>query len=626
MSLLDLGIRVLAILGLGMAPLVDQALPMPGRGELAQGTGTQAREFTLVSALYADGPGPRHLQALRSGLIDAFKPDLVTTEQPLILRYQACDDEGDPLGESMDIICKYRSGLEGNWDNHQQERLALNFKMHLPLIQNTYDNGSVLGYQTTVANFSDIGYRDTDGTWKAMGTGVTGATAVNCLLVDPAGQIYAGGYFTQMGGVANTSRIALWTGSAWSALGTGALNGNVSALAIGPDGAIYAGGEFTQMGGVASTAYIAKWSGGAWSALGTGANNPVRSLVVTSDGSLYAGGEFTLMGGVANTVNIARWDGAVWTPLGAGMNGAVWALAYLNNNLYVGGAFSTAGGIPADFIARWATDSLGWAALGAGADDTVLALAIGKDGSLYAGGEFLTLGEGSINHIGRWNGVRWEQLRPSMYKSLWVGDVLNGTNSDVYTIYPAPNGDIYIGGDFTTAGGVPLPDRGTIWNGSTFLPLDVNVQDAAAFFYAYAIDKLGRLYVGGGWAGTNAISATITTPTIGSGSAYPVIGLTGPGTIRQIKNYTTGKSIFFDLTLLAGETAILNLNPANPSFISSFRGSLWNTILPGSTLNFPLLPGNNNISAYFFGSTTAATAIVMTWRGQYWSLDGAAWK
>ena len=51
MNLLDFGLRVLAIVGLGMAPLVDQSLVLPGRGEMPQGTGTTAREFTLVSQI-----------------------------------------------------------------------------------------------------------------------------------------------------------------------------------------------------------------------------------------------------------------------------------------------------------------------------------------------------------------------------------------------------------------------------------------------------------------------------------------------------------------------------------------------------------------------------------------------
>ena len=93
----------------------------------------------------------------------------------------------------------------------------------------------------------------------------------------------------------------------------------------------------------------------------------------------------------------------------------------------------------------------------------------------------------------------------------------------------------------------------------------------------------------------------------------------------QIKNYTTGRAIYFnDLTLLAGETATLELNPERITFTSDWRGNLLNYILPGSSLDFPLVPGNNNVSAYMTG-TTAASDMFMTYKDRYLSLDGAVY-
>ena len=120
--------------------------------------------------------------------------------------------------------------------------------------------------------------------------------------MDASGAVYAGGAFTSIGGASRT-RIAKLSGN-----GTGAAdpdwnpsaNSRVLALAVDASGAVYAGGWFTSIGG-ASRARIAKLPGS-----GTGAADPdwnpsansgVLALTVddVSD-SVYIGGEFTTVG------------------------------------------------------------------------------------------------------------------------------------------------------------------------------------------------------------------------------------------------------------------------------------------------------------------------------------------
>ena len=149
MNLANYGFHLLTILGLGMAQLVDQSLPLPGLGELAQGTGTKAREFSVIGSLVSDGY--RHLSGMLADLENAFKPDLVTMDQPMILRYQAYEGD-DPCGDQVDILCKYRGGLEGAITNHLGERLSLNFKQYIPFIKSTFENGISLGFQNEITN------------------------------------------------------------------------------------------------------------------------------------------------------------------------------------------------------------------------------------------------------------------------------------------------------------------------------------------------------------------------------------------------------------------------------------------------------------------------------------------
>ena len=94
------------------------------------------------------------------------------------------------------------------------------------------------------------------------------------------------------------------------------MNAQVSCLACDNAGTLYAGGYFTNAGGISAN-YIAQWNGSAWAPLGSGMSGGVyvypRVGVLAFDnfGKLYAGGSFAMAGGV--TVNqIAMWNGSVW--------------------------------------------------------------------------------------------------------------------------------------------------------------------------------------------------------------------------------------------------------------------------------------------------------------------------
>lgn len=623
MSLLSLGLRVLAILGLGMAPLVDQSLAIPGLGELPQGTGTTAREFSLVGALYDNDPDGRGLQSIRDDLIDAVKPDLVTYDQPLILRYQACDEDGDPISDSLDIICKYTGGLEGNWDNHQQERVVLNFKQHLPYIRNTYDSGVQLNFTETVGDADYILMRQANGAWLEMANGAD--NTVRAIAIGKDGYIYVGGLFSSMGGVANTSYIARWDGTTWTAMGTGcAASGagaGVYAIAIGPDGSVYIGGFFNSVGGVANTRHIAKWNGAAWvSIAAVGANAEVNALVIQGD-YLYAGGNFTLIGGEsANYISIMRLDTpSTWYAIGGALNGLVNAMApgIDGNTVYLGGQFTTAGALSTPYVTSLLEDpttgAFYYGPLGIGANNYVMSLAVTPDGKLYAAGVFTSMGGiPNTEYIAVWNGTTW-------------GFVQAGGNALVQTLFVASDGQLYAGGQFTQIGELFNLGQVAVWNGSTWVPFSIDLP-GNPIIYALNLDPVtGILYIGFNTSG-NAVMPPVTTATIGSATTYPVFTMVGPGKLDYIKNNTTGRALYFEFTLQAGEGAVLSLDPMNPYFISSSQGNVFRTILPGSNTKFPLMPGINNLSSSISGPITAATQLFLFWRDQYWSLDGAAWK
>jgi hypothetical protein len=278
-----------------------------------------------------------------------------------------------------------------------------------------------------------------NGSWQALGTGID--HAVRPLTVAPDGTLYVGGDFTVAGGVP-AKNIACWKNGSWQPLGTGSPKW-VLALVVAPDGTLYAGGSFTSIGGTPAN-YVACWKNGSWQAVGTGMNAGVWALAMAPDGTLYAGGQFTTAGGTpANRV--AQWKNGSWQAVGTGTNGIVKALALApDGTLYAGGEFTVAGGVSARNIACWKNGN--WQALGTGMNNIVEALAVAPDGTLYAGGWFTTAGETPANYVAHWTGSSWQAL----------GTGVGGTTYlRVNALAVAPDGTLYAGGFFTTAGGTP---------------------------------------------------------------------------------------------------------------------------------------------------------------------------
>ncbi len=602
--------RILLVLGLGMVPVLNIGQPLTIDQSSYQTTRANDREIIFQMAFSGD---PGEIQANRQAIIAAINPWATAVKQPVVIHYQGMDENGEDASEPVDIIAHYVDGLGNLPGQPGLEKADVRFTSYLPFIQRSKESGVVLGYQTSIANFHDIGYRDTDGTWHAMGTGLNAGSVMAMAIHPITGDLYVGGQFADAGGVADTVNIARWDGTTWHPLATGT-NGQVRALVFGPDGTLYAGGLFTNLGG-ADGDYIAKWDGSNWSALGTGAASDVYALEIGPDGTLYAGGDFASMGGVANTAKIAKWNGTTWAPMGTGMNNDVYVIrAGPDSSIYAGGLFTAASGVANTLgIARW--DGSSWSALGAGISTTfVYDIAFGPDGTLYAGGSFLwvTIVDDGMRYLAKWNGSQWSP----------VG--IGSLNADVRCILPGPDGSLYIGGAFTKVGEVALPDRGLQIVGATFLPIDVDVQDGSGYFTRFAMDGSGKLYLGGQWTGGDALSATVNAQNLGGVVAYPVIKFTGPGNVWQVKNYTTGKAIWFkNLALQQGEVATLDLRPGKTAFTSTFRSDLMSYLLNGSNLDFYLQQGENHISSFMTG-TSAESDIEMYVQEGYLSLDGAA--
>ena len=415
-----------------------------------------------------------------------------------------------------------------------------------------------------------------DDNWGSIG-GVSGANgAVRAMVLDGSGNLYIGGDFTMVGNV-NASGVAKWDGSSWSALGDYAPGASALAV-VGTN--LYAGGSFISAGTVWAT-NIAKWNGSSWSAVGGGRLTAVTALAV-SGSDLYVG-----YGG------IAKWDGSSWSYLGSGVNGQVFALAVSGSNVYAGGTFTTAGGVSAKSIAKW--DGSSWSALGSGMGGGsyfpwVFALAV-SGSNVYAGGSFMSAGGNIANQIARWNGSSWSPLGSGMG---------GGTYTPYVRALAVSGSDLYVGGEFTTAGGTPA-NHIAKWDGSSWSALGSGLDNDV-----YAVAVAGSdLYVGGYFATAGGSASTYVAEAQLLGR---LTFTTNNGTITITGYNGSGGMVFIPKTISGLPVTSIE------SWAFTFCTSLTNIIIPNSV---------TNIGDYTFNTCPTLTEITVDSNNPaYSSADG----
>jgi hypothetical protein len=282
-------------------------------------------------------------------------------------------------------------------------------------------------------------------TWENLGTGVEGLLNGSVYAIAISGtEVYVGGTFTNAGNVPGANRIARWDGTQWHAVGgANAISGPVYDIAIsGTD--VYVGGFFFNAGGVPGADYIARWNGTTWSGLlsGTfGISNTVNTIAISGT-DVYVGGAFINAGGVPGADYIARWNSAnnTWNLVGgasaiSGFFSFVGTIVLSGTDVYVGGFFLNAGGVPgANNIARWDGATNTWNLVGGASAINNFVNTIAISGTeVYVGGNFT--GAGGVpnaDYIARWNGTTWSGLLSGTFgiSNTVIAIAISGT--DVY--------------------------------------------------------------------------------------------------------------------------------------------------------------------------------------------------
>jgi hypothetical protein len=242
---------------------------------------------------------------------------------------------------------------------------------------------------------------------------------------------------------------------------------------------------------------------------GLGMDQQIGVFAVFDDGSgpaLYAGGNFVTAGGkVVNA--IAKLQGDQWVDLAGGaesFNGSIWAMTGFDDgsgwSLFVGGDFLSIGGKAANKIARW--DGHEWFPLGEGVNSTIRgAMAVFDDGTgpaLYVGGDFTMAGGQPASRIAKWDGQSWSP----------VGTGMGGFFASVRALQVFDDGTgpaLYVGGSFKTAGDVVVNGVAR-WDGTEWSAVGAGIghdNPAYALVRGFAIFDDGggpALYVTGQFA------------------------------------------------------------------------------------------------------------------------------
>lgn len=256
------------------------------------------------------------------------------------------------------------------------------------------------------------------GTWSAMGT--PPSPIVNALAVMANGDLIAT--------VGPSGNLVRWNGASWTPFAPG-VNAVTRLLPL-PNGDLIVAGAPMTLGGTTVWG-VARWNGSSWSPMpGLGAfsylSMAVHALALTSNGDIVAGGLFTCPGGES----LARWNGAGWTsinpfPPNPFTPDPVFALVALPND-GIAAAWALFGGVCQLNGATWSQITGGG----------VSVLSVASNGDLVAG----------VNGgLAQWNGSAWSTL----------GSGLAGYAS---AFANAPNGDLWVGGNFTSAGGLASPN------------------------------------------------------------------------------------------------------------------------------------------------------------------------
>ncbi len=288
--------------------------------------------------------------------------------------------------------------------------------------------------------------------------------------------------------------------------------------------------------------------------------------------------------------------------------------------LYIGGSFSSAGGYLARGIVRYAGPD-DWQAVGGGCYSTntnyylaaLLAADVGQGSELFAGGGYATAG-GVPNtaYLAAWNGSRWRSV---------------GTLNSAVWALASDNGLLYAGGSFTSADGVPVSGIAS-YNGQTWSTLGSGMAGGFSpnvFAMKVFNDGSGsKLYAGGRFASLGGVSGLVARWT---GSAWQPIGrgVAGTNTFSDIETM----AVFNDGTgnaLYCGGWDLRPVGLGTTVNVVKWNGTRWSNVgqyLGGRTTALAVFDDGTGPHLYNAGTAQPGINYLAKLEGNTWTIvDG----
>jgi hypothetical protein len=216
----------------------------------------------------------------------------------------------------------------------------------------------------------------------------------------------------------------------------------------------------------------------------------------------------------------------VWSTLGVGNLNTGIMVEYYDGTILFGGNFTNILGSGVSYLARW--DGANWTNFGAvNPDGQVMTILVDSYGNIYIGGAFTHVGALAVTGLAKWD-IKLAQW-------INIGDLSGGTNI-VYAMVFTPTGQIIVGGNFTSIGGVSAnciaisstfaSGAGVVWKAmGTGVPsglvLSLGYIGNGSFVRSCGSD---RVYVGGIFASIGGITTTSIAAWNFSTSAWEAVG------------------------------------------------------------------------------------------------------
>lgn len=358
----------------------------------------------------------------------------------------------------------------------------------------------------SLARLSSSGAGNADGAWDAPADGLVLA------LANGGGKVYAGGSFAHVATQLRMGYAAI-ASSASATLAAAADVGNpgsIQALLRQSNGGIIAAGAFVKVNGQAHGNLLRLQSDGTLDhSFHPQVDVLVNSLAQDAGGNIFVGGVFSQVDGLPRKglakLSAAGSVDANWNPqlTATPFNGYALALATdAAGNVYVGGSFTQAGGLARSNLAKIPGSGNGAAdaSWNPGPDNSVYTLATDTSGNVFVGGSFSNIGGGAHHHIAKLSASG------------------TGAADPAWTIYGTYTQALLVGNGWLYVGGSSYLKRIKIATGSIDAGWD---PDPDSSVNALALDGAGNLYAGGDFDALGSVYREGIARILADGSVDP---------------------------------------------------------------------------------------------------------